>query len=187
VTRVLREHSTAYRFLRVTIDNAPALNGLLYRVGLMGTPPAVPPGTGGSFGFYEIYRAQYRPAVAEAWAITEAFILETRRLAGRSGARFGVVIVAHAWEVYPELWERVLDRVPGMRAAALDLDRPSRRLAAFCAEHGIAHVNLLPPFREQAPRRPRLFIPDDAHWTDAGHQLAAELLAGPVAALLRTE
>ena len=181
----LRHHSTAYRFLRVAIENAPALNEVLYRAGFMSTPPGVSAGST-SFGFYEIYRAQYQPAVAEAWATTEAFILETRKLAERQGSRFVLVIVPHMWEVYPEAWQAVLARVPAMGSVAMDLDKPSRRLSELCAAQRVACVNLLPAFRAESGQRPALFFKNDAHWTEAGNRLTAELLAKPIAAMLRS-
>lgn len=179
-TGFLGKHSKSYRVIRESVEGSPGLQGLLYRLRLMSTPPE-PVKAGPGFGFYEIYRAEYTEAWAEAWALTESLILAARDLAEEGSARFGVVIVPAAWEVYPEVWQGVLSRVPAMRNARLDLDRPSRQLATLLALHRIPHARLLPEFRSRARQAPPLYVAGDGHWTAAGHRLAAELLAAPVA------
>jgi hypothetical protein len=42
-------------------------------------------------------------------------------------------------------------------------------------------VALLPMFRSRAPELPLLYVPNDGHWSAAGHRLAAELLGETVA------
>jgi lysophospholipase L1-like esterase len=187
VAALLRRHSKAYRALREAADSAPSLNGLLYRAGLVTTPPEqVNRPDRDNFGFYEIYRPTLTPAWAEAWALTEDMLLATRDLAGRHGARFAVVLVPAAWEVYPEWWNDILRRVPAMREVPMDLTLPSARLGAFLAAHDIPYVSLLAEFRARAAQLPPLYIAGDAHWTADGHRLAADLVAGPIASLLTT-
>jgi lysophospholipase L1-like esterase len=185
VATFFRDHSKSYRALREAIDSSASLNGLLYRVGLMSTPPEQVNRPGATnFGFYEIYRVTPTPVWAEAWALTESMLVATRDLAAASGARFAVVLVPSAWEVYPELWEGILRKIPGMREVAMDLTLPSRRLSAFLAAHDIPHVSLLAEFRARSGQLPPLYIAGDAHWTVDGHRLAAELLADDVTVAL---
>jgi lysophospholipase L1-like esterase len=180
VTGILRRYSKAYRLVREKVETSPALHALLYRARLMSTPPE-PVKVNADFGFYEIYRADYRPAWEEAWAVTEDLVLEIRRIAEAGGARFGLVIVPNAAEVYPGMWQSVVARVPGMREARLDVEKPSRRLSEFLTRHDVPHVALLPMFRSRAPELPFLYVPNDGHWSAAGHRLAAELLGEAVA------
>jgi lysophospholipase L1-like esterase len=184
VAAALRSHSRAYRLLRETINDSPQLHGIVYRLRLMSTPPEPLKAGPSTFGFYEIYRSQYRAPWVEAWGVTKEMLLETRSLAEANGARFAVVLVPAAWEVYPGTWERTLARVPAMRAVSLDLDKPSRLLTSFLEAHGIPYVSLLADFRARASTAPPLYIDNDGHWTAAGHRLAADLLAGPVAELI---
>jgi len=186
LTRFLRDHTKSFRLLRESIDAAPALHSLLYKaLRLVSTPPeAVNVPGNKTFGFHEIYRPQYTPAWSEAWMLTESLLLATRTLVEANGAKFAVVIVPAAWEVYPEHWESILTSVPAMREASLDLDKPSRELASFLAANGIPHVALLRDFRERAAGLPPLYVRADAHWTADGHRLATDLLSRPIVTLL---
>jgi hypothetical protein len=186
VATFLRDHSKSYRALREAVDSSASLNGLLFWVGLMSTPPEQvnrPDVT--NFGYYEIYRVTPTPVWSEAWALTESMLVATRDLAAANGARFAVVLVPSAWEVYPEQWEGILRKIPKMREVPLDLTLPSRRLGAFLTAHDIPYVSLLSDFRARAGQLPALYIAGDAHWTAEGHRLAADLLADNVIAALQ--
>lgn len=186
LTAVLKNHSKAYRLIRETIDRSPGLNGVLYRAGLMSTPPAtVTRDDGTNAGHYEIYRTPLREPWAEAWRVTEQLLLATRDLAEANGARFAVVLVPGAWEVDADVWSQVRARVPALRTAELDLEQPSRRLVAFLRAHAVPVVDLLPEFRARHATSAPLYFRGDAHWTVAGHRLASEVLARPVTELIQ--
>jgi hypothetical protein len=183
----LRNHSKGYRAVREAIDTSAPLHGLLYRAGFMSTPPEqVNRPDSSNFGYYEIYRPTPTPVWAEAWGVTEGMLVATRDLAASHGARFVVILVPAAWEVYPQLWEDVRGRVPAMREVALDLELPSRRLGAFLSAHDIPYVSLLSEFRARAGTLPPLYVRHDAHWTAEGHRLAATLLTGDVRRVLQS-
>jgi len=188
LTGILKNHWKSYRFIRETVDNSPAINRLLYSVGLMSTPPeTVNSLAADNFGFYEIYRVKQKPVWEQAWGLTEELLLAVRDLTESHSAQFAVVLVPAAWEVYPKLWEGVLEKTPSLRKAELDLDQPSKRLTGFLNEHGVTVLSLLDSFRKQAANRPPLYFQNDGHWTSEGHRLAAELVARPVSAMLETE
>jgi hypothetical protein len=64
----------------------------------------------------------------------------------------------------------------GLDLEAFDAERPNRRLDADCAAHGVSCLDLLPGFRAEGDHM--LYQPlGDMHWNDAGHALAARLLA----------
>jgi lysophospholipase L1-like esterase len=181
LTAVFKQHSKVYRLMRETVDASPGLNGLLYRAGLMSTPPLrVNAPDPSNFGFYEIYRPSDRPEWAAAWRSTEDLLLAVRDLTRRGGAELVVVLVPGSWEVDPQSWAEVQARIPGMRGVPMDLERPSRRLNAFLAANGVPVVDLLPGFRAENPARRPLYIRGDAHWNAAGHRLAADLLIEPM-------
>jgi hypothetical protein len=174
--------------MREMMDRSPSLTVIAHHLGLMGEPPQVVHASGGdNFGFFEIYRAQPKPVWSEAWRATEELLVATRDLASANGARFAVVVIPAAWEVYPHKWEQALRKLPLMRGASLDLDEPAKRLSAFLGKHGVPVITLLPEFRSRAPTSQPLYFDNDGHWTAAGHRLAADLVAERVSALLTTK
>lgn len=157
-----------YRFLRQLADRSPGV---------------APQG----FAYYELYRSKPLPAWAEAWSSTEQLILAMRDLAQASKAKFGVVLVPSAWEVYPDLWNQAVRRLTAISDGSLDPDYPSRRLRDFLEANGVVVLDLLGEFRQRALNPPLLYIPEDAHWTSEGHRLAANLIARAAATMLHAE
>jgi hypothetical protein len=59
-----------------------------------------------------------------------------------------------------------------------DLTKPNRILNAFLDKNDIAHIDLLPEFRRRAATVDHeYYLVHDGHWNEAGHELAAELIA----------
>jgi hypothetical protein len=102
------------------------------------------------------------------YAVTARLLGEMNRLAHEHGAQFVLVYI-------PQRSEFELDAPhPYVRAVRAMVDDITRR-------EGIAMVDLTAPFREQTQAGAALVFPIDAHWTPAGHQVAADvLLASPV-------
>lgn len=186
VTAFLGQYSNAYRFFRTMFERSPTIHSLLFRFGITSTPPASGRPRRDNLGLFEIYRVAENDSLSESWRLTEALLLEVKRLSDKHRARFAVVLVPAPWEVYPEDWEQMLRRMPPGIAGELDLNKPSRRMVNFLDSRGIAYVDLLPAFRAKAATSPRLFFRGDNHWTAEGHALAADQLVEPVAKLLAT-
>jgi SGNH hydrolase-like domain, acetyltransferase AlgX len=185
ITGFLKDRSASFRLLRTTIDSSPGINEILYRLGLVSTISDKGSNAGNDFGLYEVYRSAEKEALSESWVITEQLVLEIRRLAATHSVKFAVVLVPAPWEVYPALWQAVLNRLPAMRLVSMDLEKPSLRLRSFLKAHGIMYMDLLPGFRDQANSSPLLFFEPDNHWTPAGHRLAADLIIDPTVSILR--
>jgi hypothetical protein len=183
LTSFLKDHSAGFRFLRMTIDRAPDINEIFYRWGLISTISAKEADPANNFGLYEIYRNPATDTMAEARDTTQRLVLEIERLTARHNAKFAVVLVPAPWEVYPNLWQTVLDKTPAMRQVSFDLDKPSHSLTSFLRAHGIMYVDLLPGFRAHA-NSPALFFEPDNHWTTDGHRLAVDLMIDPVTGIL---
>lgn len=186
ISSAVRDHSKAYRLIRESIDSSPGINGLLYNLRLISTPPeAVNAPIGDNFGFYEIYRVEQKPVWQQAWNVTEQLMLSVRDLAAANGASFGVVLIPAAWDVDDAAWENILNQLPLMRETPIDRERPSRLLSTFLAANGVPFMNLLPELkrRAEASQAP-LYLRGDAHWTPEGHRVAADLLAAPVSEML---
>ncbi|MEW5956638.1 MAG: SGNH/GDSL hydrolase family protein [Chloroflexota bacterium] len=172
--------SALYRFLMPYLRDIPPLVQRLGPSGILGgeaviraTNPTTP------IPFY-VYQSPPDERFEAAWLLTEAILTRLRAEVESRGARLLVVLIAAPEQVYPEQWQRTLAANPALQALDLDLDAPNRRLDAFLAAENIPHLDLLPVFRRAAaqPGAPPLHFRHDQHWTEAGHRLAAEAIAG---------
>jgi hypothetical protein len=125
------------------------------------------------FRLHDVFLTEYTAEHEAAWAVTKQLLLAFDEAVRRDGARFGVLAIPSAAEIYPE---RAHDPGAGRR---LDLGRPLRILAAFLAEHGIGYLDLAPGLREAAARAhgAPLYFQRDMHWTGPGNGLVGELVA----------
>ncbi len=117
----------------------------------------------------------------EAWAITESLIDRMRDVAESRGARFMVLVIPAADVVAQggrvkepdadDLEDGITDEpAPGF-------EDPHGTFAEIVGRHTLPTLDLLATFRREAPRsRQRLYYRQNAHWTAAGHAIAAREL-----------
>ncbi|HKQ60820.1 MAG TPA: SGNH/GDSL hydrolase family protein [Candidatus Polarisedimenticolaceae bacterium] len=122
----------------------------------------------------QIFRVDDGGELAGDWALNLKLIEEFRDDVERRGTPFALALFPCGAQVDPEVWKRLLERA-GALAPALDAEHPERRIAAFCAEHGIPLIPMLEEFR-RAPRETPLFFQGDGHFSEAGNRLAAEAI-----------
>ena len=91
-----------------------------------------------------------------------------------------VLAIPDEFQVNDALRDEVLARITasGRAREGFDLELPQRRLAALCAELGVALVDPLPELRRRTADGEVLYLTDDSHWNAAGNQLGARLLSG---------
>lgn len=120
--------------------------------------------------------AEYRHAWEEAWQITQAVILRTRRIAEEHGARFVLLSIPSKFQTDPGYRERVSREFPEMK---LDPELPSRRLRRFSEVNGVLLLDLREDLaqKQQAGHPPLYHGFRDRHWNAAGHDFAARRLA----------
>jgi hypothetical protein len=114
------------------------------------------------------------PRTERGWAMTLALLSELRRRVEAAGARFAVVVFPTRYQVSDALWAAQARRL-GLDPAGFDLRTPQRRLGEWAQGSGTELIDLLDAFRGAAPRG-GLYFSIDAHWTAAGHALAADTL-----------
>jgi hypothetical protein len=133
------------------------------------------------------YSPPATPQWRDAWAVAEQEVGEINREVKQHGARFLLVTLSNGIQVYPD---------PAVRDAymrhtgASDLFYPERRLAALGQREGFAVLNLAPAMQRYADRT-HVFLHGFSntklgfgHWNEAGHRLAAQLIAKRLCALL---
>lgn len=102
-------------------------------------------------------------------------LLAMRDLLASAGTDFLVVAYPDAVQVDSVVRRTLLERT-GRQASDYEWTRAQRLLREFCAEHGIAHLDLLDGFRAAHRAGWALYLENDSHWNAAGNVLAAELL-----------
>ena len=118
----------------------------------------------------------------EAWAITEGLLDRMRDVSESQGARFMVVVVPTATAVVQRgrSGARESDDEDQEDEDAEDdlkpgFEDPHGTLAAMLQRTGITSVDLLPAMRRADNRiDERLYYRQNAHWTAAGHTVAAD-------------
>ena len=104
-----------------------------------------------------------------------------RRLVGALPAGHVVAALLPAViEVDPELWSRNL-AAHGLDPEQYDRTRIARWFAALFSRHGVATLDLAPPFAAAIARGEKIYFEHDPHLTPAGYDLAAAEVAPFVA------
>ena len=125
----------------------------------------------------DAYRRTYPPVWQEAWRITRGLVLRLRRAVEDRGAHLVVVIVNPREEVARRRWQAAL-ALPVLQGQAVDVDKPNRLITRFLARRGIPAIPLLDEFRAHVDDDGKpAFFDWDIHWTAAGHDLAARVIA----------
>jgi lysophospholipase L1-like esterase len=113
--------------------------------------------------------------VARGWTRMEAHFARLKGASAALGAPLTVVILP-----LPIVYDRDLRQRLGKRwhvdAAAIDAERPNRKLAELLDRLEIPCVDLGPALRDH-PLQGKLHLPGDLHFSAAGHAAAADALA----------
>ncbi len=84
-----------------------------------------------------------------------------------------LILIPEPYEVHQDFWAKSgLTFDPTLYAET----RPQRSARAMAEREGIPFLDLIPGFREAKDQGP-LYFPSHAHWNQAGHRRAAELIA----------
>jgi hypothetical protein len=170
--------SALYRLLVPYLRDIPPVVQNLGPSGILGGEGVVRAGHPATPIPFFIYQDPPNEDFSAAWRLTEAILARLNDEVARRGSQLVVVIVGAPEQVYPDAWEATLAANPAMQGINWDLDAPNRRLAKFLEAQNIPYLDLLPIFRAEAeqPNSPELHFRHDQHWTEAGHQLAAEAI-----------
>lgn len=115
--------------------------------------------------------------IERGWRVTFSLFQKLQKLGEEGGARCVVFLIPLALQIDDDRLSRFL-RDYGLAPDAIDLDRPQRLMKSFGAANHLAVVDLLPAFRQWASGKgPALYLKKDGHWTESGHQLAANVVA----------
>lgn len=114
----------------------------------------------------------------EAWRVTEGLILKMRDEVNQRGARFVLVTLSNAIQVYPD---QVVRQNFMNRIGVSTMFYPNLRLQVLAGREHIDFLDLAQPMQAYADKN-RVFLHGvgsdigNGHWNADGHRLAAELL-----------
>lgn len=108
------------------------------------------------------------PPAVRAWAVTDALLRRFRAEVEADGARFLVVALPSAEQVYDEAWAALVARA-GPWSDRIDPDEPERRLAELCRAAGIELLTLTERFRAAVPGRSAAAVGELLHYRGRGH------------------
>jgi hypothetical protein len=133
-----------------------------------------------------IFSERENTDVTHAWTLTARIIEAFRRAVESHGARFVMVLLPSAEQVYDDLWKDVVEGTPG--GSAFRRDYPELRLGQICRDAGVPLVTMADEFRRAAPHHSSriaaewLFCLGRYHFNDAGNLLAARVIRDALAA-----
>jgi hypothetical protein len=120
----------------------------------------------------------------EAWDSTEFALQRLESAIVRRGAGMVLVAIPAAPQVGQQYWwasrlglrfdERLLFETP-----------VQDRMRQFASTHDVSYIDLLPSLRAETDRT--LYFEQDGHWTPAGHEIAARVIAESLATRLGAE
>lgn len=136
------------------------------------------------FSMADMY-APPTPEMERAWTAMRLLLSKAKNLAARDGGNLIVVYVAMKEAMDKQVFDTEMRRAGlNPESKALDWDRPSNNLGEICAGLQIQYVDLTPVFRRH-PEPFSLFLKKNAHWSAAGHRLAAETVAARIESIIK--
>ena len=154
-----------------TEQGNPRLNRFLARMGLV-----EPARTQDLPADFWPFGPGHHQEVAEMWRRTEAILSALRREAESSAARFAVFYVPDETEIDDRVADLTRQRY-GMGPRWWRAGRVFDRLRGFSADRDITLLDPRFAFQEAKRRGVQAYFPEDGHWNEEGHRVAAEVLA----------
>lgn len=115
------------------------------------------------------------PAYDDAWRRVALHLHRIPRLARRAGATPVITYIPDQHQVTSQGRAFLEERGFRWNARTLSDKTFVERLRTVALEEEVAFIDLQAPFREHSAEA--LYFPRDGHWTPAGHELAARILA----------
>ncbi|RME59295.1 SGNH/GDSL hydrolase family protein [Candidatus Parcubacteria bacterium] len=138
----------------------------------------------------QVYLPPKNQAWREAWAVTEALVVQMAREVQKHGAKFLLATLSNGFQVLPSRERReAFKRKYGIQ----DLLYPDKRIASLADRYGIPFVMLAPVLRRWAEEHGQCVhgypnaTPCHGHWNAYGHRVAGITLAREICEMVAGE
>jgi lysophospholipase L1-like esterase len=115
------------------------------------------------------------PRVEQAWTSLGQVYARMRDRIAQHGGHMLVAYVVDPTRTMPEVFQALVAQT-GVPPDRVDWQRPDARFAELCADLAIPCVDLAPAFRASTDPE-ALFLRNNGHWSAAGHEVAARIVA----------
>lgn len=122
-----------------------------------------------------VFREPFSEEMKREWRLTEKLLLRLRDDVRARGRRLLIVLFPPELQTKRERWKKDIRKID-LEGSSFDIEKPNKRLAAFCRANGISLLDLLPVFRASVDAGQELYLTSDHHWNAEGHRLAAETI-----------
>lgn len=102
---------------------------------------------------------------------TQQALAEAQTAAGQLNAELVVLLFPSKEQVYWPIVSTLVDN-----AADFKVNWPHDEVKAWCQANGVRYLDLTPVFAAHAAQGEQLYYRFDAHWNEAGHELAAQTI-----------
>ncbi len=122
------------------------------------------------------------------WNKTEEYFVKIRDELQQHNIPLFVFVLPSHEQIYPDVWERILDKYSAMRKLSWNLQKPNIILQNILRRDNINFTDTTPFFRSLFEQNhEQLFYPQDGHLTTSGHKLIAEIISPILAAFLKKQ
>jgi hypothetical protein len=124
-----------------------------------------------------LLRRDTSPELEKDWALTLALLDKAKSLAESHGAWLAIGMIPLRVQIDDEAFRDIV-AASGLTEEQMDRRAPQRRIASWAHSRGITLIDLLPTFSARASQSDEvLYLPQDGHWSAAGHAIAADQAA----------
>jgi hypothetical protein len=128
---------------------------------------------------YSVFADSLTPAADSALKVTAMLLARMQASTRAAGAEFVVVMVPSRDRLYPPGAPQSVGYFAS-RPLIGDINRPSERVAEICASAKVRCIDPTSSFVAAAQALPRgklLIFPQDGHWNEIGHAVAAKTIS----------
>ncbi|MFT7585778.1 MAG: hypothetical protein ACI9EW_002206, partial [Cellvibrionaceae bacterium] len=126
---------------------------------------------------YDIFTPAADAEWERAWHTFELLIKAIKFESDQNQIELKIVMIPHAVQVYPDLWETRKALYPAMDQLHWEMELPNDRLAKFAAEEQIDSLDLLPILIETTSNDSNLYFRTDGHLTQTGNLIVGKAIS----------